>query len=80
MEENCKRKIEEIIGGMQCPSNFKCCKSGLENICKVKDIGLKDYLDCLEESPLKCTFALPFGGAYLCRCPLRIYLAKELKR
>ncbi len=80
MEEDDKRKIEEIIGGMQCPSNFKCCQSGLGKICKVKDIGLKDYLDCLEENPLKCTFALPFGQAYLCRCPLRIYLAKELKR
>jgi hypothetical protein len=80
MKEDDKKKIEEIIGGMQCPADFKCYKSELENVCKAQDIGLKECLACLEEDPRGCKFALPFGKTYLCRCPLRIYLAKELKR
>lgn len=80
MEEDYKRKIEEIIGSMQCQADFKCYKSELEDVCKAKDIGLKECLDCLEDAPLNCKFSLPFGQAYLCRCPLRVYIVKELKR
>ena len=66
------------MGGMQCPKGFKCVDSGFERLCKAKDQGLPNYLDCLEENPDSCTFALPFGYGHLCRCPLRVYIAKRL--
>ena len=79
MKQNDNKYIEKIIGGMTCPKDFKCYKSGFENLCKAKDGGLKGYLDCLEETPQKCKFALAFGHGYFCRCPLRIYISKGLK-
>jgi hypothetical protein len=80
MKDEDRKKIEVILNGMQCPKNFKCADGGFEHLCKARDIGLDNYLDCLEGNPSDCLFALSFGCSYLCRCPLRVYLAKELKK
>ena len=80
MKDDDRRRIEEIIGKVQCPKNFKCAESGFENLCKAKDFGIDNYLECLEESPRQCKFALPFGNGYFCQCPLRVYLSKKLKK
>ena len=78
MEPEHRAKIDEIMGEMDCPKQFECAKSGFENLCKAKDSGLEHYVDCLEPQPPACSFALSFGVGYLCQCPLRVYLAKEL--
>jgi hypothetical protein len=80
MKDEDRKKIEEILAGLQCPKNFKCADGGFERLCKARDIGLKNYLDCLEGNPSACSFALSFGYGYLCCCPLRVYLSKELKK
>jgi hypothetical protein len=80
MDEKTKKELEEIMGEMQCPKDFKCYKSGLEVLCKAKDIGLETYLECMEVHPQKCPFSVPFGHSYFCKCPLRVYIAKKLKK
>lgn len=80
MDEEVRRKITEIIGEMECPKGFKCADSGFERFCKARDFGLENYLECLEDNPRNCRFALPFGEGYFCQCPLRVYLAKKLKK
>jgi hypothetical protein len=81
MKEQDRMKIEEIMQGMQCPKNFKCADSGFEGLCKAKDFGLETYLECLEENPGNCSFALSFGYSYFfCECPLRVFLGKKLKK
>jgi len=80
MRDDHRERIEEIIGKIQCPKNFKCAESGFENLCKAKDIGLSAYLECHEENPQKCQFAVLFGAGYFCQCPLRVYLAKKPKK
>jgi hypothetical protein len=80
MEKDYKREIEEIIGAMECPKDFLCYKSGLENLCKAKDIGVESLLECLEKEPQDCNFSISFGYSYFCQCPLRIYLAKKLSK
>ena len=77
MEDEVKKKIEELMETLQCSKDFICYKSGFKTLCKAKDHGLPGYLDCLEESP-NCTFALPFGKGHFCKCPIRIYIIKEL--
>lgn len=79
-DEAFEKKIEEIMGGQQCPKGFECYKSGFETLCKAKVVGMESQvLVCLEEHPQKCKF-LDLMGGYLCECPLRIYLAKKLKK
>jgi hypothetical protein len=48
MEEKVRKTIDEIMGQLQCPENFKCAESELEVLCKAKRIGLESYLECLE--------------------------------
>ena len=80
MKDEDRKKIEEIMAAMQCPKNFKCAESGFEHLCRAQDFGVEKYLDCLEENPSMCSFALPFGHGHLCHCPLRVYLSKKLKK
>ncbi|MHC4195852.1 MAG: hypothetical protein ACYSYU_06770 [Planctomycetota bacterium] len=80
MDEKDKKAIEEILGRMQCPKNFKCAESNFEVLCKAKDIGMESHLECLEPNRPRCKFSLPFGYSYFCTCPLRVYLSKKLKK
>ena len=80
MNEGQKRQMDKIIKEMECSKDFKCYKSGFMNICKtVKDFGHKSILECTGEHICGCEFKEYFGSSYFCKCPLRIYLAKELK-
>ena len=79
MDEKTKKEIEEIIGKMQCPRDFRCYQSGLETLCKAKTVGTNDLLVCLEKKPLKCKFVSVKKG-YVCECPLRYYIFKKLKK
>jgi len=75
-----KKEIEEIINHFECPRDVGCCKSHFKVLCKAKDIGLETFLKCLEEDPRSCPVSVPFGDGYFCKCPLRAYIAKKLKK
>ena len=78
IEKRHKRKIHEIIASMDCKKDFKCYKSGFEDVCKDRDSGMTGYVDCLGKTYQSCEFSMPFGEGVLCRCPLRVYVAKNL--
>ena len=77
MKEDMEKKAREIVGDLQCPKDFKCCKGGFNNLCKAKDIGMETFLKCLEEKP-RCKFACRIGYSNYCTCPLRIHIIKHL--
>jgi hypothetical protein len=79
MKEQDKR-MEELIAGMHCPKGFKCIDSSSDDLCRARDVGLENYLECLENNPYTCKFTLRFGDEYFCHCPLRVYLNKKLKK
>ena len=74
------KKVKEIMSKIQCSEDFKCANSGFNELCKARDDGIEGCLECLEENPSKCVFAVSFGFGYLCRCPLRCYVAKVMKK
>lgn len=78
--EKHKKEIEKIIDGITCPKDFICYKSEFKNLGKARDIGIKSYVECLEKNPEDCVFSLSFGHSYLCKCPLRVYIAKNLEK
>jgi len=81
MDETHKKRIEEILNGFQCAKDSVCYTSELKQLCKAEDIGLNSFLLCQEQSPGDCKFsAVVFGGKHFCNCPLRVYIAKKLKR
>jgi hypothetical protein len=77
MKKEHKKKLEQILNGLQCPKDYVCYTSGREKLCKAEDIGLESFLVCLERNPLECTFSVHFGDMYFCQCPLRVYIARK---
>ena len=81
MKEEDREKIDEILGGMRCPKDFKCVDSGFEDLCKARDFGSDEQLLCLEDEAALCAFAVECDWGIrvrFCRCPLRVYLGKHL--
>jgi len=75
-----RTRIEEIINTTGCSKNFECYKSGFANLSKAKDVGLETYVECLLPQGHSCEFSFPFGDKNLCKCPLRVYVTKNLQK
>lgn len=41
---------------------------GIKN-CRVAEIGVENFAECLQQGPNFCPHALPFGYCFLCRHP-----------
>lgn len=80
LDPETKKEIEKIMGEITCSKDFKCYRWGLEILCKAKTLGTENLLECLEENSRDCEFSLAFGNSHFCKCPLRIYVAKKLKK
>jgi hypothetical protein len=78
MEQDLEKKTKEIIGQIQCPHESCCIETGFDKSCKVRDVGLKEYIVCLEEDASLCQFLVTYGSTCFCSCPLRIYICKKL--
>jgi hypothetical protein len=80
LQQDIQREIEEIMEGLKCPKDFICYKSGFRVLCKAKDVGLESFIACLASNPYACKFPILYGGAFFCQCPLRIWIAKNLRK
>ncbi len=80
LDEKQRKQIEEIISRIQCQKDFECYKSGFSKMGKVRDIGIKNFVECLEDNPAACNYSMAFGNGYFCKCPVRIYIAKNLEK
>ena len=80
MDQESKKEIEEIIGGLECLKDFRCYEWGFEVLCKAEDIGLKLYLRCLEEQSSQCKFSFVCKDEFYCSSPLHLYISKKLKK
>jgi hypothetical protein len=78
MEQTHKEQIEEIIGHTACPKGFECYKKGFHNLCRAEDVGLESFVLCLEDNGNLCVFSVPYAYSHYCRCPIRVYIAKNL--
>jgi hypothetical protein len=76
VEQNHEIIAEEIMGLMDCPSDFSCYKKKLRPLCKIKDIGMKDYVQVTKNGHW-CKFLMVVGEIYYCSCPLCVYLTKK---
>jgi hypothetical protein len=74
MEKDHQKEIEAIIGQSKCPKDFLCYGSGFETLCKARLIDGVPFLECIEK------LSLDFGSTHSCECPVRLYIAKELKK
>lgn len=75
--ENQKR-LDEIIGQLKCPKDYRCYKLGFKKLCKMKETAGSRLYECLEKGPNECTFSVSYGHAHFCSCPLRIFIANKM--
>ena len=80
MEQAHLEEIERIIYGLRLPKNSEYYEPGVGFSCKAKDIGFDAYAECLEKGSYRCPFSLSYGCSSYCKCPSRIYIARELKK
>jgi len=80
LRNNHENVLEKIIDKYKCPYDFVCYHSDFNKLCKAKDIGMESFVVCLEEKPEECVFAMSLAGSKFCRCQLRVYIAKVLKK
>ena len=52
---------------------------GLEN-CRVVEIGVEKFAECLQQGPSTCSYALPFGYCFLCQHPRLDEILENTKR
>ena len=78
MKKEDRKQIEDLMEDTQCPKNFKCAELGFDHLCRARYLESENYLECLENPPVRCSFALRNGFVYVCQCPLRGYLARKL--
>jgi hypothetical protein len=76
MDKEHKKKIEELINDH--PKDCKCYERGVGVRCKAKDVGIEWFVRCLEENALPCVYSVRYANINYCRCPLRVYIAKNL--
>jgi hypothetical protein len=80
MAQDLRNKIKEIIGETQCPHELCCLETGFDKVCKTREVGLEQYIECLEEDASHCSFSASYGNSQYCSCPLRVYICKKLKK
>ena len=72
--------LKEIVDRHKCPYGFVCYNSNFKKLCKAEDIGMESFLVCLEEQSEECVFSMSLAGSKFCRCQLRVYIAKVLRK
>lgn len=69
MEQTNNRQHRSMEDVVRCPKDLACCKTGR--------IRADSPLACLSENPQRCVFSSRHMQGYLCKCPVRIYIAKN---
>ncbi len=78
MKEIHKTELKRIAEDQSCPKLLQCYTTGFEILCKARDIGLQNLIECLEENPDKCPFSMSFPGVACCKCAVRVYICKNI--
>lgn len=80
IEAETQTEIEEIIRRMKCSKDFECYRSGFEKLGKVRTTANTKLIQCLAENQRSCEFRFSFAGRSFCKCQLRHYIAKNLRK
>ncbi|GEM_PF-5050278 len=75
-DEIAQRAIDEIH--VACPRDFLCLRSGVSLLRRSQEIGRHTFLECLDDQPGPCRFAVNLGFRHLCTCSLRAYISRHL--
>jgi hypothetical protein len=78
METEHTQEIQEII--RECSPGCKCHGQEYGELCKARDIGLETFVECLDERPFECPYAISYGRISYCSCPPRVKIAQMFEK
>lgn len=61
------------------PDNCEWYKPRCGFTCQAMDIGVDEYVECLEKDSYGCRFSISYAYSHFCSCPARVYIAKTSK-
>lgn len=54
--EGSAKQVQGIMANMKCQKDFKCHASDFKDLCRAKDLGLNEYVECLQGGARTCEF------------------------
>ena len=72
-------EAEHLISHLRCPHGLACREAVAEHLRETGSGPLHGLHTCLGSDARSCPHSLFFGMRYLCKCPLRTYLAAILE-
>ncbi|MCK4904760.1 hypothetical protein KAS42_00755 [bacterium] len=75
-----KEQIEKIMSEMKCPKDFACYRSDFKNLSMTKDTPMESFVECSNKDAWLCEYSFLFESCYLCKCPLKVYVVKKLRK
>jgi hypothetical protein len=79
MTNTLMQQVVEGFPGLTLLAECKRYEPGVGFDCNAIDVGLDSYVRCLEEDS-ECPFSVPCTDYLFCKCPARVYFAKELEK
>ncbi len=82
--DNLRREIENMLEEMECPMGLRCYGArglgkGIDNRGTLINVVDREVqFECLEKEAVKCPFSVLSENLHLCKCPIRVYIAKKL--
>ncbi|MBN2137400.1 MAG: hypothetical protein JW720_06315 [Sedimentisphaerales bacterium] len=73
-------QIRRIISNMKCSKGFECYKSGFKRLCKIRNVNDGKVIECSPENTFPCEFRFEFMSKRFCKCQLRHFIARTLKK
>ena len=73
-------RLEALVRETGCNKDLRSLVSKPGEYCDCRDTELKGFLECRHEHPQGCKYMLPFGYGFFCKCPLALYLYREMKK
>ena len=70
MNDQFDKRLETLRRITGCTKDFKCLDDPAY-CCKAKKLIMSDFLECKEENPEECKFAVRYGMIYFCKCPIK---------
>lgn len=75
MDQQLAKQLEELREQVSCKNKYRCLKDVFFNSCAHKCYALSDTMPCYSDCSEDCTDKNSFASAYICKCPLRKFIA-----
>jgi len=80
MERKEDERLEALVRETGCKKDIGSLMSKPRDYCDCLDTGLRGFLECRREHPELCKYVFPFGHGFFCKCPLALYLFREMEK